>query len=409
MQKIFLTSILLLGLLCANAQYTISGKIISADTKQPIPSASVFFSNTSKGNATNNEGEFILDNINAGKIELVVSCVGYETYVLQTQPEKITAPLRIELQIKVKPLEEVVLGSYLKEGWLTWGKFFIENFIGSTTYAEDCKIKNPEVIQFRNYKKEGILKAFSDETLEIENKSLGYIIHYKLEQFECNFISKTVAYQGYPLFENMQTKRSGLKRRWQANREKVYHGSQMHFMRSLFRNKIIEEGFEIRRLVKIPNLEKQRVKTKLYPGGLIITYNTNDFLLHTIYEDSIAHFDSILRQTDIIDFVYPTLLTGNSIAYFLDTVTAGMRFSDYLQITYTKTIEDYDYFKKYDLERSLWPGPPVSFITLINNNPIEILSNGAIFEALDLLNLGYWSWSEKMATSLPFDYWPDSK
>jgi len=53
--------------------------------------------------------------------------------------------------------------------------------------------------------------------------------------------------------------------------------------------------------------------------------------------------------------------------------------------------------------------PPTSSVTLINNNSIEILGNGAIYEGLDLLHAGYWSWSESIATLLPFDYWPDNK
>jgi len=308
----------------------------------------VFFSNTSKGNATNSEGEFILENIDAGKVDLVVSCVGYETYVLQIQPEKITAPLNIELQIKVKPLDEIVVGGYTKESWSDWGYFFVEKFIGTTPYAADCKIKNPKVIQFKNYKKEGVLKAFADETIEIENKSLGYIIHYKLELCEYDFNSKVIIYQGYPLFANMHTNSSGLEKRWQVNREKVYYGSQMHFIRSLFRNKITEEGFEIRRLIKIPDPELQRVKT-LYASGALKTGNTNNNPQNIIYKDSTGYFDMILRKHAEKDIVYPRLLTGDSIAFFVDTVTAGMRFSDYLQITYTKTKEDKAFIRNFNL------------------------------------------------------------
>ena len=63
MFNILLSALLLINPLSNKNAYTfthqIKGTIISADTKQPIPSASVFFSNTSKGNATNNEGIYI--------------------------------------------------------------------------------------------------------------------------------------------------------------------------------------------------------------------------------------------------------------------------------------------------------------------------------------------------------------
>ena len=151
---------------------------------------------------------------------------------------------------------------------------------------------------------------------------------------------------------------------------------------------------------------------KFYDNIYILTGNNridirSRSLQHTINKDSIAYFDSVLMETDIIDFVSPTILTGDSITYFVDTVTARIRFSDYLQVVYKKIKEEKSYIKIHHLQRS--PMPPTSSVTLVNNNAIEIFSNGSIFEGLDLLNLGYWAWSEKIATLLPFDYWPDNK
>ena len=48
----------------------------------------------------------------------------------------------------------------------------------------------------------------------------------------------------------------------------------------------------------------------------------------------------------------------------------------------------------------------MSQIYLINNKPIEIEPNGSYYEPSDLATLGYWAWSEKIATMLPFDYVP---
>jgi hypothetical protein len=46
----------------------------------------------------------------------------------------------------------------------------------------------------------------------------------------------------------------------------------------------------------------------------------------------------------------------------------------------------------------------MSQITLVNQEPIEIQANGSYYQPTNLLSLGYWGWSEKIATMLPFDY-----
>ena len=46
----------------------------------------------------------------------------------------------------------------------------------------------------------------------------------------------------------------------------------------------------------------------------------------------------------------------------------------------------------------------ISEITLINGRPIEIKSNGMFYDSMELLSLGYWSWSEKISAMLPFDF-----
>jgi len=392
----------------ASAQHKITGKVISTDGKKPIASASIFFSNTSKGSISNEQGAFEINNIGDGKYDLVASCMGYETKVQTVQPSKITEPIIIELKPKVAELKEVVVGGYVKEGWAQWGQFFLDNFIGQSSYAQNCTIKNPETIQFRNYKKQRLLKVFADETLVIENNSLGYIIRYSLELFQYDFKTGILLYQGYPLFEKMETKRERKQERWDEKRSKVYYGSQLHFMRSLFRNKVAEQGFEIRKLVKEPNLEKQRIKA-LYATSIIRKTAGNIVTIErpSYFKDSAAYYENILSQPDEKEIVFPGLLISDSIAYAVNPTTVGLDFTDYLRITYTRIKEDDDYLLQRHINRQAMT--PVSLLKLINNQPIQIFADGLYYESLDLLNSGYWAWSEKMATMLPYDYWPAKK
>jgi hypothetical protein len=48
----------------------------------------------------------------------------------------------------------------------------------------------------------------------------------------------------------------------------------------------------------------------------------------------------------------------------------------------------------------------MSQIVLINQKPVEIEANGSYYNPVDLMSTGYWAWSEKIATMLPFDYVP---
>jgi hypothetical protein len=95
-------------------------------------------------------------------------------------------------------------------------------------------------------------------------------------------------------------------------------------------------------------------------------------------------------------------LTGDSIAYAIDSITAGMDFKNYLLVTYKKKFAPKEFLQQFPKAG----GAMMSQITLINQKPIEIHANGSYFNPVDLLSTGYWAWSEKAATMLPSDYVP---
>ena len=124
--------------------YTISGKIIDEETKQPLQGASVFAENTTLGTATNERGYFNLS-LPGGGYSIVVTFTGY-----QTETKRVTAgdagnnDIVIEIKKKEKSLEEFVVKSTseVADGLQKYGDFFIENFIGKTTNSKQCYIKN---------------------------------------------------------------------------------------------------------------------------------------------------------------------------------------------------------------------------------------------------------------------------
>jgi hypothetical protein len=194
------------------AQTSLKGKVVTSDTHKPVVSANVFLSNTSIGTVTDENGEFSITHFPAGRYDLVVSYIGYESYVISVQSNKLPARLEISLKPKVNELKEVILEPYEKNGWEKWGTFFMENFIGMSAFAEDCKLLNKEVIKFRFSKKNNTLQAFADDRLVIENKELGYLLKYDLVSFDFDFNTRRFLYQGYPLFEEMEAKREGIRK-----------------------------------------------------------------------------------------------------------------------------------------------------------------------------------------------------
>jgi hypothetical protein len=385
------------------AQYELTGKVKEDTGTAVIAGASVFLSNTSIGTVTNTAGEFALQ-VPAGKYELVVSSIGFERAIISLSNQS-PGHLTIVLKRKSAQLTDVVVTTYEKDGWNKWGKFFLESFVGTSQYAADCVITNTADIKFRNDRKEGRLYAFSYEPLIIVNNALGYTMQYELQSFEYDFKRRYLLFLGYPLFKEMKG-RKGQERRWQQMRQQAYEGSMMHFMRALFRNQLDNAGFEIRHLKKLPNHEKLRVKeirtrklinTKGAGGQLLIAAQTNT--------DSSNYFEKVMRQPDVLSILNPNKLPADSIAYDIDSTTAALDFKDYLYVYYTKRLADAEYAKQFpDNGRSM-----ISEITLLNPGPLQVLSNGTYFPPTELLSVGYWAWSEKIASMLPFNYMPAVK
>lgn len=293
-------SIAIIGLLfCAffsNAQKKLIGNVLAKDSKLPVASASIFLSNTSVGTISKDNGDFVLQPFPEGRFDLVVSMVGYETYSITISSNTIPSKLEILLVPKVKELKEVIVASYEKNGWEKWGDFFMENLIGKTPNAEDCKLLNKEVVRFRFNKKKNILYAYADEPLHIENKALGYELMYDLNVFEFNYSTRVFFYQGFPLFTDLDPKKDRIEARWKKNREETYNGSIMHFMRSLYRNTLEDEGFELKRVIR--NKEKKN--------------------------------NSFLNGTNNLDILIDKPLKADSIAFSIDSVTVGLQFKDNL-------------------------------------------------------------------------------
>lgn len=405
---ILLTSFCLIQLLTFS-QDVLKGRVTASDNEKPIPLANVFLSNTSVGTITDENGVFKIDHFPSGRYDLVVSCIGYETFIITIQSNAIPGNLQVKLKPKVEELQEVIVEPYEKNGWEKFGAFFVENFMGTSAFSEECKIKNKEVIKFRYSKKHNTLQAFSDEPIVIENNALGYILKYSLTKFQFDYAKRICFYQGYPLFQEMVTKRKGLQKRWENNRKDAYYGSLMHFMRSLYRNRLVEENFEVRKLITVSEAEKARVKT-IYQNQLKkMAFESRNINMEPNMgfgsHDSMQYYQKVMNRPEELNVVIDTLVRADSMVYAVDKTTLALDFSDHLQVVYRLKVFPVEYVQKF-LTRADLNRPVTSTVVITSNTPIIVLANGSYFEGANFLTSGYWGWWEKIGNMLPFGYWP---
>lgn len=269
--------------------------MLDDETGLPVAGASVYLNNTSLGTVTNETGNFRIVNMIPG--ELVVSSVGYERLVYKLSSEQLNGKAYVfKLAAKQAMLRDVLmLSDAARKKYL---QLFKENFLGITEEADRSTITNLAAINFAMGEKKQVMLAFADTPLIIINRKLGYIITFDLVEFYINEASRETAFYGFTRYEEM-----GDKKRWAANRRKVYYGSSLHFLRALIQNELEKEKFSMAilrtdtlkadtskygrtakpRLVKIavPTTAAQVVKTdslsKIYvaswPHQLMIQYN----------------------------------------------------------------------------------------------------------------------------------------
>jgi len=351
-------SLLLLTFLFFSAesfcQFTISGKVIDSASREPLQGASVFGQNTTNGTITNREGEFSLQ-LKSGGYELIISFSGYQTKQVQISNSQ-NSPLEIELVKEEKNMSEVVITSSneVKDGMEKYGKFFLENFVGSTPNAAACVLQNPEVLHFYYFKKSDKLKVLATEPIIIANNALGYNMRYQLDSFVYYYKTDISSYRGYCLFSEMTGSFNDMKK-WSTNRKTAYYGSKLHFMRSYYDSSLAEEGFEISMLdekdVKKFNRVKNPYDTSYYGG---------------------------LDSTNELEVFY----------------------SRKLSISFKKKPEA-EYIAKFKLPTTVLSS--TSYVDLLD--VIAIKENGYFYNQKDWINQGYWSW-KNIADLLPYDYLP---
>lgn len=174
---------LLLLPLLVNAQF-ITGNVSDATTNEPLANATVYFSNTSIGTVTDLNGNFKIPFYENSQSLFTISLLGYET---QSFKNPLTTDFsNIKLPVKIGELPAI----YLKaDDWSREKKerYFLQQFLGTTTVAKKCSIRNLDDIKMRFNPATHKMIAYSKKPILIENRDLNYLVTYELIDFEIAF------------------------------------------------------------------------------------------------------------------------------------------------------------------------------------------------------------------------------
>jgi len=376
----------------SQSQQSLFGRVTDVNSGLPLANANVFIAYSKMGDATDNEGCFTIQDIPAGTFEIVVSMIGYE---IQKRTVILPFQSRERIHFKLYPMaiefpEIVVSAKNLRKRRRNLD-IFTERLIGTTWNAHQTKIVNPEVLIFPPTKwyvlKPRVLRAITTEPLIIENRGLGYQITYALEYFEV--IDKLTRFAGIPKFDELEPIFEEEPIDWEKNRRIAYEGSLRHFLKSICETYRRTEGKLDNRAydIDINDIigDKARVSYNdswwLEQQGFYVIGIDNPFWEYTPPKRHLVNTNRFLTKADQPNEMY-------------------LKFSDYLEITYSKDFEDRIYLRFIEENRSV--KKQTSWIKL-ESDSVLIDIEGRYFETLKLHSYGYWAW-ERLADMLPYEY-----
>ena len=236
----FLNIIFLAFFTYSNGQ-DIRGKITDSQTGDPIAAVNIFFANYEAGTCSDDSGYFHLKIPGYLPLQLVISHVSYNNKFLSLDTLPLGSLFEVQLNRKVRKLEEVSISEDVDREWNRNIKKFTHAFLGETDNSQKCTIINPHIIDFVSEK--DLLKAYSNELIVVENKATGYRIHFLLEYFSMQ--GDQVSFSGKPYFESLVAGSEKETIRWIKNRKYTYYGSLRHFFHTLLIGSAFNEGYEI--------------------------------------------------------------------------------------------------------------------------------------------------------------------
>ena len=381
LNKIFLFYIFSLSVVYAQSR--VDGRVTDKESGEPLVGVNIFFSKTTWGATTDNQGFYSLRNIPYGKYEMIISMIGYEVI---KQDVFVFDNERISMNFILVPepiqMKEVIVTAKSNKLWKKNLAIFNRVFLGESKNGQACKILNEYVLSFDV--NGGALQAKASQPLEIENSSLGYRIQYFLSEFTVdNFL---VRYAGDSFFVEMDPKSNRQKRKWEKNRKVAYKGSLRHFLTTL--GDRFHERFNVENNEAIQKWNWSMLAGR--KGHPLIKEGFDIFINPT----------TIGRSFDRTSFRHINMDT----LVFLGNHPENLHlsFSGKMLIRYRYESEELNYTMNNRFRTQ--PHEQTSFIEL-KKGSVLFDRKGRYFDPYMIEQQGYTAW-ERVGDQLPFDYEP---
>ena len=364
------------------SQTRIDGRIIDKSTSEPLVGVNVFFSKTTWGATTDDNGFYTLTNIPAGQYELVVSMIGYEVEREQMfikSDERFT--LNFRLQSRAILMSEINVTAKNDRVWKKSYDRFRRSFLGTSKNGESCLILNEFVLTFDDNGQ--YFKAKASQPIRIENPELGYRITYILDDFEID--GTEVRYAGDHYYESMSSKSKRQLKKWEKNRKKAYNGSLRHLLKTLTDRFDLRFTFNEGMIIQNDNWNSiaGRKKDPLVREGFSISMNKKDlFGTSLIIEDEYKPLRSDTLVFPGATFEQPLL-----------------SFEGRMMVVYMKESPELAYMMENDSPSSY---KQTSYL-LLRADSVYYDRDGRYFEPYMIEQQGYSSW-ERIGDQLPFNY-----
>ncbi|RYJ45572.1 carboxypeptidase-like regulatory domain-containing protein [Flavobacterium beibuense] len=244
--KILLFVILLLTVTALKAQ-SVSGYVYDEKEDIPLEGAFVYLDGTTYSASTDSNGAFSINTGQQLSAALVVKYMGYQTRIVQN-PFSYEGKIKILLKEDAIKMEEVVINKKTAFSRKEMLQVFREQFLGKTKAGKSCKILNEDDIILYYDLATNTLKAEANKPIQITNKKLKYEVQFDLVDFQVHFGRKTLSpfamqtsfYAGTSFFKDVSKKES-----IKEDRDEVYKGSLLHFMRAIAANEWNEEKYAL--------------------------------------------------------------------------------------------------------------------------------------------------------------------
>lgn len=343
---------------------SLDGRVVDEQTLQPLPNVNVYLAGTTRGTSTDLDGKFSLANIPPGMYDLVVSMVGYGRQIYRVKLfEQSAQPFDARLKETPITTAHVEVTARDPVEWRASLEHFSHLLFGKTEFGRQCRILNPEVIDFQWNRESNRFEATAREPLRIVNLSLGYNLTFVLQTFLEEGL--VLRYGGAAHFAPLNPGNDSQRSEWGRNRRRAYQGSLRHFFLALIADSLNQSGFRVSQMQRIPGSHERVVREPV---------KRND-----IFRDGQFPFEKTLE----FDRFLCVEFTGES---------PEPGFANFWSAQVGRS-QNVDLFHQ------------ISWLQL-DFSDVRMNIEGHVYDPYSFRTYGYWSY-ERLGEWLPLDYRPD--